>query len=297
MIDAALEILLHSKIIDSENDVVFNVTFGKNIVFQIRDEAKHRTLIVKASSSDSILRERHALETIEPHLVDRVPKLLAFEESGGSYVLVMEGVAHKRLTLERFEKNYHKVSTGLREIFQFDLSWERRKGNALEIIKDKLSQLPSSMARERINSYLASMDFSCVQKLPSIPQHCDFAFSNLGLRSDTRTLIVFDWEDYGTLDLPGFDIAVLITSYFNFETKEIYSFLAGEQSTSFSQLIGECLTISKIDREDFRNLYPVYLSLFLELKTSLEYDGSTVERVSKTLVKYIDLVNMNDRAQ
>lgn len=297
MIDIVLEILLQSKIIDSKTDATFNVSYGKNVVFQIRDELKNRTLIAKASSSNSILRERHALETIEPHLTGRVPKLLVFEERYDTYVLVMEGISHKRLTSARIETNYDKVSIGLRDILKFDLSWEKRQGRALESIKNKLSQLPNSVAREKINKYLETIDFSWVEKLPSIPQHCDFAFTNLGIRSDTQTLIVFDWEDYGRLDLPGFDISVLVTSFFNFDSERIFKFLFSEEATSFKKLVDECLAASKIDRKNFRNLFPVYLCLFLELKTSLEYDTSTVARISKTLVKYCELVDMRAQSQ
>lgn len=292
MIDVVLDILLQSKIIGSKEDVVFNVSFGKNVVFQIRDKAKNRTLVAKASSSDSILRERHALETIEPHLIGRVPKLLVFEERSGTYVLVMEGVAHKRLTAARIEANYDKISIGLREILQFDLSWERRQGNAFETIVSRLSQLPNSIAREKINKYIESVDFSWAEKLPSVPQHCDFAFTNLGIRSDTNTLVVFDWEDYGILDFPGFDVAVLITSFFNFDSEKIFNFLAGKEVIPFSRLVDECFVTFKMDRKNFRDLYPVYLCLFLELKTSLEYEESTAERISKTLVKYCELVDM-----
>lgn len=44
--------------------------------------------------------------------------------------------------------------------------------------------------------------------LPAMPQHGDFVLNNLGRRPDGR-LVVFDWEDYGTVSLPGLDLFTL----------------------------------------------------------------------------------------
>lgn len=44
--------------------------------------------------------------------------------------------------------------------------------------------------------------------LPARPQHGDLVLNNLGLRPDGR-LIVFDWEDYEELALPGLDLFTL----------------------------------------------------------------------------------------
>jgi thiamine kinase-like enzyme len=46
-----------------------------------------------------------------------------------------------------------------------------------------------------------------LRELPEVPQHGDFVHNNLGRARDT--LYVFDWEDYGKVCLPGFDLAML----------------------------------------------------------------------------------------
>ena len=45
-------------------------------------------------------------------------------------------------------------------------------------------------------------------ELPAVPQHGDLVANNLGLRPD-GTLVFFDWEDYGAVDLPGLDLFTL----------------------------------------------------------------------------------------
>ena len=52
------------------------------------------------------------------------------------------------------------------------------------------------------------------QALPSLPalsQHGDLVLNNLGLRPN-RELVIFDWEDYGAVMLPGLDLFTLDNS-------------------------------------------------------------------------------------
>ena len=47
--------------------------------------------------------------------------------------------------------------------------------------------------------------------LAPLAQHGDLVLNNLGLRPDKR-LVVFDWEDYGAVELPGLDLFTLENS-------------------------------------------------------------------------------------
>ncbi|MBN8507270.1 MAG: hypothetical protein J0L57_01515 [Burkholderiales bacterium] len=49
-------------------------------------------------------------------------------------------------------------------------------------------------------------------RLPSIPQHGDLVMNNLGI-CDDRQLVVFDWEDFGAVALPGLDLFTLEYSF------------------------------------------------------------------------------------
>lgn len=50
-----------------------------------------------------------------------------------------------------------------------------------------------------------------LERLPALPQHGDLVLNNLGLRPDLR-LVIFDWEDFGAVTLPGLDLFTLETS-------------------------------------------------------------------------------------
>ena len=47
-----------------------------------------------------------------------------------------------------------------------------------------------------------------LESLPAMAQHGDLVLNNLGLAEGGR-LVVFDWEDYGRVDLPGLDLFTL----------------------------------------------------------------------------------------
>lgn len=47
-----------------------------------------------------------------------------------------------------------------------------------------------------------------LHELPPLPQHGDMVVNNLGL-DPARRLVVFDWEDYGAVGLPGLDLFTL----------------------------------------------------------------------------------------
>lgn len=60
------------------------------------------------------------------------------------------------------------------------------------------------------NAALRGLDHlrAAFQGLPAQAQHGDFVANNLGLSSVHR-LAIFDWEDYGAVDVPGLDLFTL----------------------------------------------------------------------------------------
>lgn len=52
---------------------------------------------------------------------------------------------------------------------------------------------------------------AALKSLMPLPQHGDLVLNNLGLRPG-RELIIFDWEDYGAVNLPGLDLFTLENS-------------------------------------------------------------------------------------
>ena len=50
-------------------------------------------------------------------------------------------------------------------------------------------------------------DPAALDRLPHVSQHGDLVINNLGRAA--RGMVIFDWEDFGRVTLPGFDVARL----------------------------------------------------------------------------------------
>jgi len=116
--------------------------------------------------------------------------------------------------------------------------------------------------------------------LPSIPQHGDFTVNNLGV-SD-KGLVVFDWEDYGKVGLPGFDVCMLIASDLRLQPNRLRALVRGEmQCPGYATLIAKACPLIGLTPELFLRLVPLYLVVFLDLKRDY---GQSIRVAVKQLI-------------
>jgi hypothetical protein len=105
-----------------------------------------------------------------------------------------------------------------------------------------------------------------LEALGTVPQHGDFVSNNLGV-ADSR-LVIFDWEDFGKVSLPGLDLCTLVVS-----AMEVMADGAGALAEDkglvaerFSPLVEPACKALDIDVAQFWRLLPLYLLAFLLLK-------------------------------
>lgn len=96
--------------------------------------------------------------------------------------------------------------------------------------------------------------------LPPIAQHGDMVMNNLGLRADGR-LVVFDWEDYGALWLPGLDLFTLGYSF-----DEQIRVVMGDRSCAWTLPTRSMQAASGLDPATMERLWLVHALGFLYLK-------------------------------
>lgn len=112
----------------------------------------------------------------------------------------------------------------------------------------------------------------------SVPQHGDFVLNNLGYIKN-RGLVVFDWEDYGEIDLPGFDLFMICMSIGGMRSEVAVGIRSGE--TVFQGFIQDvCLRID-LDYQLFREMTLLYAIVFLFLKRNY---GERISEISKAIV-------------
>lgn len=120
------------------------------------------------------------------------------------------------------------------------------------------------------------------------PQHSDLAINNFGRTASG--FVIFDWEDYGAVNLPGFDFVVLLASGYQFEAGRIRLFFeraagGGNIESAFSTDLMNNLNLRS---DDWVDLFLVNLILFHELKTRLDYGPGVIDRTLRLIKDLAD---------
>jgi len=111
---------------------------------------------------------------------------------------------------------------------------------------------------------LETSDLDALRALPAQRQHGDFVPNNFGMRGDR--LLIFDWEDFGKVDLPGFDLAVLLGSLVDFDPGRLRAMRDAELARAPVAWLNEACRLARIDTGLFLRSLPFYLCLFMWLK-------------------------------
>ena len=118
-------------------------------------------------------------------------------------------------------------------------------------------------------------------RLPRVAQHGDFVLNNLGVARGR--LVVFDWEDYGKVDLPGFDLSTLLASAVDPADPAAGVTLAGRGPVAarWRPVVTPACAALGFTADEFYRLVPLHLLAFLQLKTN--YARAVHDRVAGLL--------------
>jgi hypothetical protein len=127
----------------------------------------------------------------------------------------------------------------------------------------------------RLEAYYADHDLARIARqslgevraqlsnLPVARQHGDLVMNNLGLRP-SGSLVVFDWEDFGEIGLPGLD---LFTLEYSFEHEASRARAAGQRSHPDRYLdLEACCDAQHLSVAGYRGLRVAHALAFLYLK-------------------------------
>lgn len=133
------------------------------------------------------------------------------------------------------------------------------------LILDRLQGHPG--AGEAFTRYSERVFLPLVERLPAVPQHCDFTYVNCSVTPAGR-LVVFDWEDYGLIRYPGFDLATFVCSHCHHGAG--LDRLVGSPQVLLAEVArelgGDFLAAVDLDDATFVRLFPGYVGTFLALK-------------------------------
>ena len=118
-----------------------------------------------------------------------------------------------------------------------------------------------------------------LEALGGCRQHGDFAVNNLGM-CDTR-LVAYDWEDFGKVEIPGFDLCTLAVSLLG-ELAPDAPFTADSPGADrLRPLLEPACAALGMTTDAFWRRVPFYLLVFLHLKQS--YAAAIRSRIERLL--------------
>lgn len=127
---------------------------------------------------------------------------------------------------------------------------------------------PSDTAGEpAAGAWLESRLRRLAHRYPPAAQHCDFTYANLGVTTDDR-LVVFDWEQFGQVTLPGFDLTTFLLGHGHFggAIGEMLDSPASLLEAVRRDLGEDFLGRIGLSDDDYAEAFPAHLLLFWSLK-------------------------------
>jgi aminoglycoside phosphotransferase (APT) family kinase protein len=191
---------------------------SSSLVFIFPSGSREPRVIVKLSQDTaSIAREFNALDRLSSQLPRHVPRPYLHGERRGFGFVAMEAVAGGPIPVAAFE---HFAGDIVRKVIEIHslvkegaMSDDVRRAELLEPLSE--FERTWTSGHEGLRSLCCSVRTSLeglrTVGLPRVFQHGDFCLDNLIARPD-RSVVVIDWEDFGAVGLPAYDLVSLFVS-------------------------------------------------------------------------------------
>lgn len=272
-----------------------NIFLGRNTLLQFFLPREQSIIVkvaeIKDENSASLAREKAALEENWPRYPDLVPKVITAEKSGDYYLLCVEGT---RITTTRLEDIFRLKGPQFHQMQRLlcgedriaatpknvALSGQEQFRNACTLLPQDMYQSYERLGKLRLWDHM-------IATLPSIPQHGDLAINNIG--KSRQGIIVFDWEDYGQITVPGFDLCVLLFSGTRFQMKELKGIINGiyKEKSREAYFLKEVVARLNVDHALINDFLMIHLILFHGLKHSLGYGTEVIQNCQKLMGELI----------
>ncbi len=279
MIENTLNLLKMKGMIDRADIGSCNIILARKTTVQVFD--RHRRYMVKIFGKNESTSEfdfqREAHELLQRYVAE---PLLRVTEGPYTYC-IYRYLSHSTLSFNDLVSNGNKkICTDLMRYF------DSMDKNAL--IRDHSFNSPENIqainaavcriAPElRLENAVCERIAELLSSLPAVKQHGDFTFNNLSKGGEG--LIIFDWEDFGRVNYPGYDLATLIFSSFKFDFQEIKYFFEGKIDCNLGKIMRHFNNIYNINSYDFFTLFRYYLYVFLYMKIKYNYGEYIKDRV------------------
>jgi hypothetical protein len=181
------------------------------------DDSVPRVIVKLSRQADTIAREEAALRRLSALVPGRVPHPYLGGELRGVAFLAMEGLDARAISESQFEGHFRGILEALLELQGAVLEGPANERGLERELLDTLTQLEHrgdvpGLGMPALCSRLRDQLRQLVRiGLLTVPQHGDFSLGNV-LARRSGGIVVIDWEDYGSVRLPGYDLVVLFAT-------------------------------------------------------------------------------------
>jgi len=282
MLNVVTDLFRELNLLDPGDEPVYDVAISSPAMYNIGAfTARGNFFHVKVKNIGHLPEEyrncRNAWEAFPRY----APKPLGNYLRGGWEILVVRGIRHRALSSHGLKGSGREVR---QEIVRY-LRFAARTAPVLQPTEPHAAALGRLQARETDPACLSVLRqwlrSDALASLPCIRQHGDFVVNNLGTTGSG--LVVFDWEDFGRVCLPGFDLCTLLASEVRFDPVQLRMMMDadGRFPAVYRELIEAGSAAAGVESGLFRRMMPLHLVVFLDMKRS--YGPAIVDRVKTAL--------------
>lgn len=145
-----------------------------------------------------------------------VPKPLHFGRQGEMWALWMEGVPGSRLRTSNSPAHMQSLIETVASMHRAFRRTEMKPDRYHRVVSDPVKTVAqfgeSASVRSGCENLIGRTSADWLQSLPVIPQHGDLVFSNVLFYQGQWHVV--DWESFGVIDLPFYDLFTLLLSLF-----------------------------------------------------------------------------------
>jgi aminoglycoside phosphotransferase (APT) family kinase protein len=286
MLTAAREALVQHGVLRPDEDLPpFHGRFAANLVLGMLVHLNDGSFyLVKVASTGSLEREYFGLSMAHAAMPRNTPRPLGLSTHDSFPVLIVSGIRHSALGPLNAGVDVQRFEAGLNELLEISSRRFRvRPGEQGACdVREALEQASRHVCWPDWQDY-AQRVIPQIAALPRVYQHGDLSLNNIGVADGE--LIFFDWEDFGLVDVPGFDLAIVLLSLHDFDGAALMHQLS-TQSLEQRLVQSGSVRLGMV-AQTFLALFPAYLSLFASMKATRGYDAEVWTRAYAALQQWL----------
>jgi len=256
----------------------FCAKFTRNLKLYYNSD-KNKGFFVKVCLNNRARREYNALKFIYSKINSHVPEPLLFLETQDLTAYVSPLYQFKSLNYNNFFLNpflnqvYEILCMGV--VFRDDYPHSFVRADSVQLDQLKLFAISEKIIDKESNCCINYINhcYSQLSSMNQIPQHGDVTPYNF--TAEGKTVFLCDWEDFGMICFPGFDLATFILEMAR--KAELYEELATIPNVLnnpvLRKITDKVLPSRDLDLKQWQLFFPFYILLFLYLKKKLDYSS------------------------